>query len=741
MDESDPRGHEASSAARDQRRDRLCDQFEALWKSGQEPSLESFLSTVPADERVSLFAELLALELTYRAGRGERPAPGEYQGRFAEHADTISAAFGANAQVPTNVDRPRSHVPAARLDACQERAPGDEKTEIHSTGSATLAPLSPSSDVSTQPRLAAAPGNGANILGPYELLEKLGQGGMGVVFKARHTRLDKIVAIKMLAKQIADDPEVLDRFSREMKAAGALEHANVVRALDADEHEGTHYLVMEYIEGQNLMELVKQRGPLAIADACWLVRQAALALAHAHERGLVHRDIKPSNLMLTKQGQLKVLDLGLARLVENTWAQSLTASGDSLGTPDYMAPEQWADARRVDHRTDLYALGCTLYCLLVGRPPFGGEQYRSPANKMTAHMQSPVQNLRDERSDVPEALARLCYRLLEKSPENRTASADELARELEPFCRVPETALPDHAHGTLDLAPPARDSGPAAPLSRGRRRLGLRAGLIVSAAVVVAALMAYWLRNNGDQSTQDVIGAVETVDRSPDRRAAEQTLELSGAVTIDSGETQLDVTELGKLPSGKWRLISIHLEKRAGVNDEFLHLLPVLPSLTFIDLTGTNVGHGTGELTRQPNLRIFYLGNTQISDAELSGLAKHPSLQLLAVHGTRVTDAGLEPLSQAPRLRVLGLDGRQFTRRSLAILAEFTELCELHLVGTAAVDEHLRLAVQLTRLDKLTLADTGVTPGGIQEFRQARPDCNVVPLTASGDGRSALTAP
>jgi serine/threonine protein kinase len=646
-----------------------------------------------------------------------------------EHEDPLAARDRRHDHSLSNVDGTRTHVAVTRREDPQERTLGnDESTDVHCRGDATSAPWPPSGDFPTAPLVAAAPRDGAIVLGPYELLDKLGQGGMGVVFKARHTRLDKLVAIKVLAKQIADDPEVLERFNREMKAVGALEHANIVRALDADEHMGTHYLVLEYIEGQNLQELVKQRGPLAIADACWLVRQTALALAHAHERGLVHRDIKPSNLMLTKQGQLKVLDLGLVLLVENAWGPSLTASGDSLGTPDYMAPEQWADARRVDHRTDLYALGCTLYCLLVGCPPFGYEQYRSAANKMTAHMQSPVRNLRDQRAEVPEALARLCCRLLEKSPENRTSSAAELARELEPFCGQPGTALTYQAHDTpaRPVDEPAPAFGHNAPLSCGRRRLGLLAGSIVTAAVLLTSLVVYWPRDKGHPSAHIEFGAAQA--GSPDRRAAEQTLALGGAVTLDFGDTQQDVYEIGQLPPGNWRLTSIHLEKRARVDDEFLRMLPVLPSLTFIDLTGTNVGHGTEELTRQTDLRDFYLGDTRTSDAELSWLAKHPTLQLLAIHGTPVTDSGLGPLTAAPRLSVLGLDGRQFTGRSLAILAEIPELRELHLVGPTVIDEHMRIAARLTRLKKMILAGTLVTPGGIEEFRQARPDSEVVQL-------------
>lgn len=274
-----------------------------------------------------------------------------------------------------------------------------------------------------------------NPLGPYELLELLGKGGMGAVFKARHTRLNKFVAIKVLPEHLTRNAEAVTRFDREIRAVGVLEHPNIVRAMDADEHKGIHYLVMEYVEGQDLHSFVRQNGPLKTSEACRLIRDAALALDYAHKNGLVHRDIKPSNLLITKAGQLKVLDLGLARLIGESDSESgLTNTGASLGTPDYMAPEQWEDSRSVDHRTDLYALGCTLYFLLVGKAPYSIDQYRTVIGKMTAHAVGDIPRLRDAKKDVPPALDALYQKLLAKSAEKRVQTAADLATRIEPFC-------------------------------------------------------------------------------------------------------------------------------------------------------------------------------------------------------------------------------------------------------------------------------------------------------------------
>jgi formylglycine-generating enzyme required for sulfatase activity/serine/threonine protein kinase len=271
-------------------------------------------------------------------------------------------------------------------------------------------------------------------LGPYRLVSKLGEGGMGIVFKAVHTKLDKTVAIKILPSQYLTQKSALARFEREMKAVGRLQHPNIVQAFDAGEEKGTHFLVMEYVEGTDLQRLVMTRGVLTVENACKAVYQAALGLSVAHEMGLVHRDIKPSNLFVTKNGQIKILDLGLARLSQDDpEAGALTYSGQCFGTPEYMAPEQWEDVHGCDGRTDLYALGCSLFFLLVGRPPYGGDEYKTAPRKMLGHINDPIPDLRALRTDVPEALNAVYFKLMAKKADQRFATAAELANALAPW--------------------------------------------------------------------------------------------------------------------------------------------------------------------------------------------------------------------------------------------------------------------------------------------------------------------
>ena len=226
----------------------------------------------------------------------------------------------------------------------------------------------------------------------YRLIELLGAGGMGTVFKAEHLLMKRAVAVKVIDSALFTDPAVTGRFAREMEAAGKLTHPNIVHAYDAEEVGDTHFLAMEYVEGVSLTNLLNQRGPLPPAEACSYIRQAALGLQHAHERGMVHRDIKPQNLMVTSEGQVKILDFGLARFVLETAPagallastgadtevaltevnppiEPLTQAGTVMGTPAYIAPEQARDPHTADIRADIYSLGCTLYDLLTGRPP------------------------------------------------------------------------------------------------------------------------------------------------------------------------------------------------------------------------------------------------------------------------------------------------------------------------------------------------------------------------------------
>src|SRR5262249_9868440 len=251
----------------------------------------------------------------------------------------------------------------------------------------------------------------------YHILRRLGEGGMGAVYQAEHRVMRRPVALKVIKPKYTANAAAVERFQREVRAAARLAHPNIVTAHDAEHVGETHFLVMEFVEGLSLMRLLRERGPLPVAEACDYVRQAALGLQHAHERGMVHRDIKPDNLMRTADGTVKVLDFGLAALTaERESNRVLTEDRVLTGTPDYMAPEQAEAAHPADIRADIYSLGCTLYHLLTGTVPYPA---RTALLKILAHREQPLPALRQARPEVPPELAAVVARMLAKKPEQR----------------------------------------------------------------------------------------------------------------------------------------------------------------------------------------------------------------------------------------------------------------------------------------------------------------------------------
>ncbi len=274
----------------------------------------------------------------------------------------------------------------------------------------------------------------------YRLQQRLGAGGMGEVYKAEHRMLRKPVALKVINKQLTASPDIVARFRREMRAVALLSHPNVVQAHDAEQAGELNFLVMEFIEGIDLAALVEQQGPLSVPCACDCVRQAALGLAHALKQGLVHRDVKPQNLMRTPEGVVKVLDFGLASLGTEPRAEGgLTGVDTPMGTPDYVAPEQIRDAHSADTRADVYSLGCTLYFLLTGRPPF---PEGNVGQKMAAQLERQPEALAALCPGLPPDLIGIIDKMMAKDPALRFQSPLEVAAALEPFCQPTQQPMP-----------------------------------------------------------------------------------------------------------------------------------------------------------------------------------------------------------------------------------------------------------------------------------------------------------
>jgi len=403
-------------------------------------------------------------------------------------------------------------------------------------------------------------GRGLDLcLGHYLLLERLGEGGMGQVFKARHQTLGRVVALKVIRRERVSDQESVRRFRREIQALAQLSHPNIVMAFDADEVGGTHFFVMEFVDGISLSQQVKRVGRLPVIQACNYIRQAALGLQHAFERGLVHRDVKPSNLLVTKApprsqqqgmetqvagsdfglgplefGLLKVLDLGLARLNlpargEDS-SDTLTHHGVLMGTPDFIAAEQAADPHRADIRSDLYSLGCTFYYLLSGDVPFPGG---SAVDKLFRHQGEDAVPIERYNPSVPPAVAAIVRRLMAKKPADRYQTPAELAAALTPLVEpgaertVISSNAPTLSEG-LELTPPPQGDegsfdfssvhGPAPVEAPRRKARWLAAGALLVVCLAIAGAALRMSRNGGGEAAARPAAAAATPMTGPDRR-------------------------------------------------------------------------------------------------------------------------------------------------------------------------------------------------------------------------------
>ena len=291
-------------------------------------------------------------------------------------------------------------------------------------------------------------------IGNYDILDRLGAGGMGTVFKARHRRMKRVVALKVLAANLSENPLFVKRFQREVETIAALGHPNVVMAYDADEADVGHFLVMELVNGHDLAACVEREGPFSLPRAVDCILQAARGLAYAHSQGIVHRDVKPHNLLLDESGVIKVTDLGLARLnhgAEGAAAGAdVTMAGGVIGTVDYMPPEQAVDSTTIDHRADIYSLGCTLHYLLTGRPPYAGATIMAILLK---HRDGEIPQLSAARPDLPPQLDDLFRRMLSKSPEQRVQNMSDVVAELEAIAAIlPKDPGTGTTTATLELS-------------------------------------------------------------------------------------------------------------------------------------------------------------------------------------------------------------------------------------------------------------------------------------------------
>lgn len=363
-------------------------------------------------------------------------------------------------------------------------------------------------------------GKGSTLrIGNYDILDRLGAGGMGTVFKARHRRMKRVVALKVLSAAFSENELYVKRFQREVETIASLGHPNIVMAYDADEADVGHFLVMEFVDGRDLALCVEQEGTFSIYGAVNCILQAARGLAYAHSQGIIHRDIKPHNLLLDRQGVVKITDLGLARLSRDAEARAMTEvtmAGGVIGTVDYMSPEQAVDSTTLDHRCDIYSLGCTLYYLIAGEPPYSGATVVAILLK---HRDAPIPSLAALRPEIPVALDDLVSRMLGKQPEQRIQQMSEVVAELEAIAAQLDPGAESDTAGTVELTGAGFATTTISP--RPTLEIDTRAMpvtvLVVEPSRVQAAIIKGYLQDHGLEvvgvaaNGKDAIAAVHSL--------------------------------------------------------------------------------------------------------------------------------------------------------------------------------------------------------------------------------------
>lgn len=593
----------------------------------------------------------------------------------------------------------------------------------------------------------------------YELLEKLGEGGMGAVWKARHCKLDKLVALKLLRAPLTSEPETIRRFEREMRAVGKVDHPNIVRALDAGEVHGLHYLVMEYVDGIDLSKYIAQHGPLSVSDVCVILQQTAMGLAAAHAEGLIHRDIKPANLLLSTHGQIKILDLGLAKLLaEGPEVRKLTQMGQVFGTPDFMAPEQWDDTHNVDYRADIYSLGCTMYALLTGRAPFDDDRHATLTQKMRAHVMENHPRPSEARSEVPQELEDLYLQMVEKDVNKRVTSAAEVAEQLRMLAQGFSTMkvnLIDHDTVTAECASvsgaasadparyatvsqekqaePPRTQTAAAPPRRVMPKWVLAAAGGAMALVLLGVIIIKVINKDGSLTELRVpdnaaaieiekdgkpLGKIDVVQGTispPDAHSAEPKMAASDSaskansraaewllsikapfdIRMVDGGTR-QVRSRADLPSDHFEIVSIEFSSLGdSVTDDGLAHLQGLTSLEYVSLNMCS----------------------KITDVGISHLASCSALQIANLAFVQVTDQGVGALLKLQNLNRLDLSETYVGDSGLSQLAPLTKLRWIN-VGPLTTDAGLAHLTRFPDLEHVGIKNHHATDIGVSHLRQ-----------------------
>lgn len=614
-------------------------------------------------------------------------------------------------------------------------------------------------------------------LGKYKLMDVLGQGGMGAVLKAESTTLRRPVALKVMATNLHDDGIARARFEREIEFSASLNHPNIVRAIDADQIGDRVFLVMEYFSGRDLKAVVKEQEQVSVEFACECIRQAALGLQHAFERGIVHRDIKPSNLLVTndpktQQMVIKVLDLGLARIAHQaelaTVGQTdfaaqdggVTRSGQIMGSPDYMSPEQAMSSSTVDIRSDIYGLGVTLFQLLCNRLPYSGDNVME---KLLERINKDAPPVSAFRPDIPPVLVHIVARMLHRDPAQRFQTPAEVAAVLEAFASDPQSleaqpaqaatveqaqdlpTLDAEADETLnafinDLASEAivASERPAASGPATRRRRNPIWPLAISlgtAFTMITAVLFVLSQGSGPSEKKS--------SNSPSEKASGDDRNPNSEGTETTPRPEPPAREIVALPPPEWaaepgnsliawtrkaaRDVRVKTESGEFVVRKDEPLPPTRFSLTGINLAGVQrlSTENLKLLASADSLESLNLAGGPLKDAELKQIARLKTLKFLDLSSTLITDEGLASLARCSSLTTIRLRYVAIGDAGLRSLIPLASLTSLNLDGTNVTDASVEVLAKFSILEKLSLKHTAVTEQAVQRLKSTLPDCSI----------------
>jgi hypothetical protein len=709
--------------------------FEEAWRRGRPEPIEACVRDAEESLRTATLEELVCIELEFAwrrwresGGKAERPPPLEnYLEQFPALAAPEITARLARQEFLVR----RAYRSDVSPDEYLNRFPhaahriGFDADETESRNIPTAPPEDARGDASEPPRL-----------GKYEILEQIGEGGMGRVYRARHVHLHSLVALKVLSSKGPTTEAALNRFQREGRAAAQLRHPHIAAALDADCDHGVFFLVFEFVDGQNLDSRVEQNGPLAAPLAMNLVRQAAEGLEFVHSRGFVHRDVKPSNLIVDGEGRVKVVDLGLVAAPDHDdrseeWPD-VTESHALLGTAAFMAPEQALDSRRADHRADIYSLGCTLFFLLTGRQIYPGRTFME---RVAAHREQPIPSLKEHAPHVPDELDRVFQRMVAKSPGDRQQSMRDVIDD-------------------LDRVAACRKEAPGAS---GR----ISAKVIAAAACILTAFVLWAITRPalpvaGQPYPRQVGGqARPSSEPSPDKSIVDdvgrQILDLGGWFEADLNGDKIKVSAASQAPTGPYKITAVNLSDVAQVTDQrLLDLLPHLPDCDCLYLDNCSVtGNGiqaiayhvpdlrtlnasglefddddARALATFTNLESLYLVNVPVGDATARLLSEISSLEYLFLGGTQIGNEGLAALARLPKLKSLGIGATRVTSDGLHPLTQMN-LRHLWLDRSTIGDEAIETLAQCRTLEALGLEYSRFTEQGVLELSRRLPECKI----------------